>query len=99
MILINLDKGGVMMDRLNKNLKDVKQNSSFNSTQSNDFPNLQEEQLQEMTLLLMEDALEERHQPSRRVEYDFQHVPVSGDRRKLKRRKSDRQNNQPKRND
>jgi len=61
MILINLDKGGVMMDRLNKNLKDVKQNSSFNSTQSNDFPNLQEEQLQEMTLLLMEDALEERH--------------------------------------
>ena len=90
MITINLDNGGVMMDRLSKYSKDVKKNSPLNSTQSNDFPSLQEEQLQEMTLLLMEDALEERHQPSRRVEFDDQRLPVAGDRRKSSRRQSDR---------
>lgn len=53
-----------------------------------DFPKPQASQLEEGTLMLMEDALEERNQKNRRV--TDKELPADQERRKTNRRQQDR---------
>ena len=59
----------------------------YNDTGSADFPKPQAVQLQEGTLMLMEDALEDRSQKNRRIAET--QLPVDEERRKTIRRRED----------
>ncbi len=71
----------------------VEVDKNQNVSEKNKNPNLpkpQDEQLQEGTLLLMEEALEERGKKTRRLADSKESIPTSEDRRKAQRRNSDK---------
>ena len=70
--------------------KNSKVSTKSVNTKLGDLPKAQDEQLQEGTLLMMEDALEERHKQTRRVADPDERIPASEDRRKAGRRHSDK---------